>query len=202
MKRTPLDLKTGYMYRAFDAADQIAEDMTNTLEAYEAGEYDTLVGTGLSGSLIIPRLAERLDKRWLIVRKAGDGSHSRKPAEGSLGERWLFVDDCIDSGATWERVRHVVRDIVREYDHETEHVGAYLYQGDYFEHPPGETMPEQKLDSVRRLDLQSAPVFNFNESWVELASRYSLRSVVQDSIVFELEPVGTDVDKDEIAEVD
>jgi hypothetical protein len=32
----------------------------------------------------------------------------------------------------------VVRDIVREYDHETEHVGAYLYQGDYFEHPPGE----------------------------------------------------------------
>lgn len=127
-----LELKAGYMRRAFEAADQIAANLRECLDAYNI-TYDTLVGTGLSGSLVVPRVAEALGLDWMIVRKSGDGSHSNQPAEGSLGARWLFVDDCTDSGNTYKRVYRVIEELAAVRSHVTEHVGAYMYQGDYYE---------------------------------------------------------------------
>jgi len=89
-------------------------------------EYDTLIGTGLSGALILPMLARELGKQFAVVRKP-DNSHSDTRVEGSIGNRWVFVDDLIDSGATFVRVATEVRNITREYSHRSELVGAFLY---------------------------------------------------------------------------
>lgn len=67
---------------------------------------DTLVGTGMSGTLIVPRLAERLGLAWGVVRKPGVSSHAGSTTfyEGQMGRRWAFVDDFICSGDTLFRV--------------------------------------------------------------------------------------------------
>lgn len=121
-----LTLKTYYFADGFatkDVADQMRSQVTD--------DYDTLVGTGLSGALVIPPLAEALGKKWLVVRKPEDGSHASYPAEGQLGRRWIFVDDLISSGKTKRRVLDAVATIVadgwRNGEWETAYVGDYLY---------------------------------------------------------------------------
>jgi hypoxanthine phosphoribosyltransferase len=94
--------------------------------------YDTLVGTGLSGSLVVPRLADVLGCHWLVLRKETDVSHTLKQGEGTLGAGWLFVDDLIDSGRTYNRCRDVVAEIAKDYEWTTVHLGSFLYRDGIF----------------------------------------------------------------------
>lgn len=87
-------------------------------------EYDTLIGTGLSGALVVPMIARDLGKHWAVVRKPNDGSHSPDRAEGTIGERWVFVDDLVASGTTRNRVIDTVKAITGG---RTQFVGSYLY---------------------------------------------------------------------------
>jgi hypothetical protein len=97
-------------------------------KALEGVEFDTFVGTGLSGALMIPALSKAFCVDFLMVRKKNDGSHSEYPCEGYLGERWIFVDDLIATGDTFTRVAQVVRAAAAWENHQTELVGAYLYE--------------------------------------------------------------------------
>lgn len=97
--------KSGYMNVAFRDPVDIAGPLRDALEGIE---YDTLVGTGLSGALVIPGLARELGKLWAIVRKPTDQSHSDKVIEGEVGAYWLFVDDFTDTGATRRRVEAAI----------------------------------------------------------------------------------------------
>jgi adenine/guanine phosphoribosyltransferase-like PRPP-binding protein len=106
------------------------EDLMFTLEKVlpEDLEYDTVVGTGLSGALAVQEVARRLGKRYLVVRKPNDGTHSWLPVFGHLGRRWLFVDDLVGSGKTFTRVYDGVNNISASYNNwETEFVGTALY---------------------------------------------------------------------------
>lgn len=111
-------------------------------------EFDAFVGMGLSGSMIAPLLAYIMGKRFAIVRKNNDtgaSSHSQTchGIESCLnaGDKWLFCDDFVSSGATRRRV------IKRMYDHhisKVNYVGDYLYGSAgyttyYFEKHGGET---------------------------------------------------------------
>lgn len=86
--------------------------MTKWAREQLPSSVDTLVGTGMSGSLIVPRLAERLGLFWGVVRKPGVSSHagSSTKYEGQMGRRWAFVDDFISSGDTLFRVLDEVED--------------------------------------------------------------------------------------------
>lgn len=119
-----INITASYMNCAHDLAELTAKFVDRT----RGVNFDTVVGTGLSGALVVPALARELDKNWLLVRKADDGTHSSYPAEGRLGERWMFVDDLISSGATRRRVMAVVADLAQEHKHRTQIVGQYLYQ--------------------------------------------------------------------------
>src|SRR5690242_12227601 len=56
-------------------------------------QVDTLVGSGLSGTLVVPSLARACDVPfWAIVRKEKT-THTSRLVEGAIGDRWLFVDD-------------------------------------------------------------------------------------------------------------
>lgn len=88
-------------------------------------DFDTLVGTGFSGAVVIPALAMALGKDYVLVRKEGDDSHhGGGRLVGILGERWLFVDDFTCSGSTRNRV---IEKINYEGKGESVFVGSYLY---------------------------------------------------------------------------
>jgi adenine/guanine phosphoribosyltransferase-like PRPP-binding protein len=119
-----------YLGRAFsESLDPMAERLRDILAdaANGPGTVDTFVGTGLSGALVVPTLARALGRHWAIVRKQ-DGSHSSRTVEGAIGERWLFIDDFIEGGATLRRVREAVT----LYAPGTEWVGSFEYEKDTY----------------------------------------------------------------------
>ena len=95
-------------------------------------DYDTLIGTGLSGALAVPALARAVGCKWAVVRKDGDGSHSGNAVEGTVGRRWVFVDDLISTGQTRLRVRESMAQFSCDNNFDTEYVGDYLYYGNQF----------------------------------------------------------------------
>jgi adenine/guanine phosphoribosyltransferase-like PRPP-binding protein len=121
-----LDLTTGhYFRRPFGPAKEF---FCHAREALAEVEFDTVVGTGLSGAVAASQLSRALRKNLAVVRKPRDGSHSSNPVEGVLGKRWLFVDDLISTGDTFRRTRAAIEKVCAERGHEAEFVGAYLYE--------------------------------------------------------------------------
>jgi len=131
---------SGYFSRAFGNMDLLIEAMRTDIPV----AYDTLIGTGLSGTLVVPSMARALDVRWAIVRKDEEQSHASTRIEGEIGTRWLFVDDFISSGRTYRRVQAAVAATVGN----TAMVGAWLYeQGSYGRFDPPALMPVTTLAS-------------------------------------------------------
>ncbi|MEU2042706.1 phosphoribosyltransferase [Nocardia niwae] len=89
--------------------------------------FDTLVGTGLSGALVLPALAREFDVGFVLVRMPGHYRHTSCRTEGFLGSQWLFVDDFIDTGATFRRVHHDINALARRLRRPTTFVGAFFY---------------------------------------------------------------------------
>lgn len=104
-------VKSGYLGAAYADNEALLAKATHALRDVE---FDTMVGTGLSGSLIIPVIARALGKNWLIIRKESESAHSSERGEGNLGDRWVFVDDFVDTGATKRRVKDAVAAIVAD----------------------------------------------------------------------------------------
>lgn len=69
--------------------------------------FDSIVVTGLSGTLLALPLAARLHTHVAIVRKATT-AHSDLVVEGTLGHRWILVDDLVASGTTVRYCRRAI----------------------------------------------------------------------------------------------
>lgn len=126
-----------YLEHPFAGRDKIVRQARKHLNP---DRFDTLVGRGISGALVVPILAHALKKNFVIVRKPDDGSHSEFGIEGTLGSRWIFVDDLIDSGATFRATKVAINEMAENGDSwdwrigrwskfKTKFVGAYLYNG-------------------------------------------------------------------------
>jgi len=127
--------RTGYMDQALDPASLqqiVAEAKTELADV----DFDTIVGTGFSGSVVIPAVAMALGKDFLLIRKEDDQSHHGGGLPvGTLGKRWIFLDDFISSGATWRRVHRKVAAFAKpspdywgdKTEVATEYVGTYIY---------------------------------------------------------------------------
>ena len=103
--------------------------------------YDSMVGTGLSGSLVIPVMAPYFKKDWAIIRKSTENSHSQSLFEGIIGKRWIFVDDGVSTGLTLLRVVQTVKQLSEQYGEKNEFIGAYMYG-------PREWAPADELTSL------------------------------------------------------
>lgn len=123
-KTQTIPFKTGYLDRAIDDLPGVLKRARTALSGVK---YDTLVGTGFSGALVVPALAMRVRKPFILVRKEGDGSHHSGRLIGNLGQRWIFVDDFVSSGATRTRVMEAVSSLAAAEGHTTEYLGDYCY---------------------------------------------------------------------------
>lgn len=90
-------------------------------------KFDTLVGTGVSGTVAALLLARATRKHYAIVRKPSESTHSCNRIEGIVGRRWLFVDDLVCSGDTRHRVKKAMKHFCERHEWTTQYVGAYLY---------------------------------------------------------------------------
>lgn len=100
-------------------------------------DFDTIIGSGISGALAVQMLAKELGVHYAIVRKPNDGTHSMNIVEGRIGRRWVFVDDLIASGKTLRRVIDSMNDHCRHRNWETKRIGSYLYNDRRF-YAPGD----------------------------------------------------------------
>lgn len=72
-KNLSASFNTGYMDRALDDLPTIIEEAVENLRGVD---FDTIVGTGFSGGVVIPALAMRLEERdYPIAVVAADQIH-------------------------------------------------------------------------------------------------------------------------------
>lgn len=98
-----------YMVTAVNHLSEVLDALQRKLAGID---FDTFVGTGSSGNYLMHRLAERMGKHVLIVRKEQErrASHNAMEVIGSLGRRWVFIDDFVSTGESFRRVRDAVRE--------------------------------------------------------------------------------------------
>lgn len=119
------NFKTWYMD---DALFNLAEVIEVAQKRLARVNFDTMVGTGFSGGIVIPSLALAMGKKFVLIRKETDDSHHGKGRLlGQLGERWIFVDDFISSGRTRKRVIEKVEQAAKDSSADTTLIGQYMY---------------------------------------------------------------------------
>ncbi len=78
---------------------------------------------GASGLMVVPQIAEILNKNIVVVRKHNDPGYSEFIVEGVAPKKYIIVDDLICSGDT---VKHMIRSIKEESGHSV-CCGVYCY---------------------------------------------------------------------------
>jgi adenine/guanine phosphoribosyltransferase-like PRPP-binding protein len=124
----PTKVSTAYFPAPFDAIGRdVAIDLAR--EAQARLGFDTVVVTGVSGLVMGGVVAHALGCNLLVIRKEDDRStHAWERVHGHLGERWVFLDDFTETGATRKRVRRVVKDLSIDRDISTTFAGSVLYE--------------------------------------------------------------------------
>lgn len=145
--------ETEYMDRALFNLEEVIDTAEAALTAPEVPHFDTFVGTGFSGGVVIPALALRMGKKFVLIRKEDDSSHhGRGKLLGELGEAFIFVDDFVSSGRTRGRVLSKLRTLRTSEEWNIEmarwdggdpvlstFVGQYMYAMEAPEFEPAET---------------------------------------------------------------
>ena len=88
--------------------------------------FDSIACCGVSGLMVVPQIAELLDKHILLVRKDSEQRYSDFSIEGVSPYRYVIIDDLICSGNT---IRHIKRHIKEEHPR-SKCVGVYCYMPD------------------------------------------------------------------------
>lgn len=74
-----------------------------------AKEFDSIAFTGMSGALIAPAIASRLNKPLIMVRKSTRNCHSSHKVEGNKAcKKYVIVDDLISSGETATNIQKAI----------------------------------------------------------------------------------------------
>jgi len=86
-------------------------------------EFDSIACCGVSGLMVVPQIAEILNKNIVVVRKKNEERYSEFTTEGVAPFRYVVVDDLICSGAT---LKHINKTLKEEYPR-SKCVGLYCY---------------------------------------------------------------------------
>jgi adenine/guanine phosphoribosyltransferase-like PRPP-binding protein len=72
-------------------------------------QFDTIACCGVSGLMVVPQIAELLDKHILIIRK-DERCYSEFRTEGVAPFQYVVVDDLVCSGDTIKRIQNTIKD--------------------------------------------------------------------------------------------
>lgn len=150
-------LVAGHLEEAFGDLDELARIAVRELGPFRL-EYDTIIGTGLSGALVVPTIAKALNKYYGIVRKGlSPTTHSWNPIEGNVGAKWIFMDDFISSGRTFDNCKEAVREMeVKFAGFTSQLVGHYQYRYGRAEFYPIPTPKPEPMPTARKLAMNSS----------------------------------------------
>jgi adenine/guanine phosphoribosyltransferase-like PRPP-binding protein len=87
-----------------------------------SNSFDSIACCGVSGLMVVPQIAELLNKNIVVVRK-GEPCYSEFRTEGAAPFRYVILDDLICSGSTVKHIKKVIKDeYTRSYC-----IGIYCY---------------------------------------------------------------------------
>ena len=70
--------------------------------------FDSIACCGVSGLMVVPQIAELLDKHILVVRKETEERYSDFDLEGVIPESYIIIDDLICSGNTVKYIKNTI----------------------------------------------------------------------------------------------
>jgi orotate phosphoribosyltransferase len=85
-------------------------------------EFDSIACCGISGLMVVPQIAELLNKNILIIRK-NEKRYSEFTTEGVAPLHYVVIDDLICSGTTINHITSIIKD---EYPR-AKALGVYCY---------------------------------------------------------------------------
>jgi adenine/guanine phosphoribosyltransferase-like PRPP-binding protein len=74
-----------------------------------AKDFDSIACCGVSGLMVVPQIAELLNKNIIVVRK-GERCYSEFRTEGVAPFQYIILDDLICSGSTVKHIKKVISD--------------------------------------------------------------------------------------------
>jgi adenine/guanine phosphoribosyltransferase-like PRPP-binding protein len=83
--------------------------------------FDSIACCGVSGLMVVPQIAELLNKNIIVVK--GERCYSEFRTEGVAPFRYIILDDLICSGGTVKHIKRVLKD---EYSRSS-CIGVYCY---------------------------------------------------------------------------
>ena len=89
-------------------------------------QFDSIACCGVSGLMVVPQIAELLNKNIVIVRKPDEKRYSNFFIEGVSPFRYVIVDDLVCSGST---IKHIKNTIYEDCP-KAQCVGVYCYMPD------------------------------------------------------------------------
>lgn len=88
-------------------------------------DFDSIACCGISGLMVVPQIAELLDKHIVVIRKH-ERSYSSFKIEGVSPYRYIIIDDLICSGSTVRRIKNLIKEEIPM----AKCVGVYCYMPD------------------------------------------------------------------------
>jgi len=88
-------------------------------------DFDSIACCGVSGLMVVPQIAEILNKNIIIVRK-DERRYSEFYLEGVSPSRYVIVDDLICSGLTIKRIINSIEEDTPR----AKCIGVYFYLGE------------------------------------------------------------------------
>lgn len=70
--------------------------------------FDSIACCGVSGLMVVPQIAELLNKHIIVVRK-GEQCYSEFRTEGVAPFRYIILDDLICSGSTVKHIKNILK---------------------------------------------------------------------------------------------
>jgi hypoxanthine phosphoribosyltransferase len=175
-----LDMLSG-SYTKSAYADRVTE-LLNNAEMQLIGQdidFDSMVGTGHSGLLVLPILARHFDVPFFALRKDGISSHnSAQPyGDGRIGRKWILIDDVSVTGGTIKFAQNRIARVCNMNNWKTEYVGTYLYEP--IQNAPGMFIyPDSTINSVKeyvnRFGEPAYAQFGIYDKVYEITETYDL----------------------------
>lgn len=117
----PLHLDT--IYKRTVLAATIRKLTTKMRTFNKKHKFDTIVGTGLSGLLVLTPLALALRKHFLAIRREKEACHEYSHVGYASTRKYVIVDDLIASGNTIDRIIT----LAEKDNNKAKLVGIFLY---------------------------------------------------------------------------